>query len=156
MGLMLCLGGCSGDGFTRGKEIEYAPEEPARYKNAIEINGQWGSSAATGEDGQYGIGDPFVMRYNGKYYLYPSTSDPCDGIKVFESDDLVNWTYKGFAVAESEPTAHGAYAPETVYYNGWFYMCQSRAGQGHYIYRSDNPVSGFTLVSKWKRAMSRI
>lgn len=148
MGLMLCLGGCSGDGFTRGKEIEYAPEEPARYKNAIEINGQWGSSAATGEDGQYGIGDPFVMRYNGKYYLYPSTSDPCDGIKVFESDDLVNWTYKGFAVAESEPTAHGAYAPETVYYNGWFYMCQSRAGQGHYIYRSDNPVSGFTLVSK--------
>lgn len=148
MGCMLCLGGCAHNGFVRGQEIEYTPEETVRYKNAIEIDGQWGASAATGEDGQYGIGDPFVMRYNGKYYLYPSTSDPCDGIKVFESDDLVHWTYKGFAVSESEPTAHGAYAPEVVYYNGWFYMCQSRAGSGHYIYKSRSPISGFTLVSK--------
>ncbi len=142
------LVGCANRGFVRGKEIAYKPEEPNRYSNAIEIEGQWGASAATGENGQYGIGDPFVMRYNGKYYLYPSTSDPCDGIKVFESADLVNWTYKGYAVAESEATSHGAYAPEVVYYNGMFYMCQSRAGQGHYIYRSDNPVSGFTLWSK--------
>ena len=148
MGCMLCLGGCAHDRFVRGREIEYTPEEPVRYQNAIEIDGQWGASDATGKDGQYGIGDPFVMRFNGKYYLYPSTSDPCDGIKVFESDDLVHWTYKGFAVAESEQTAHGAYAPEVVYYNGWFYLCQSRAGKGHYIYRSDNPVSGFTLVSQ--------
>lgn len=148
MGLLFGLVGCTNQGFVRGKEIEYKPTEPIRYSNAIEIEGQWGASAATGENGQYGIGDPFVMRYNGKYYMYPSTSDPCDGIKVFESTDLVNWTYKGFAVAESESTSHGAYAPEVVYYNGWFYMCQSRAGNGHYIYRSDDPVSGFTLVSK--------
>lgn len=143
----MCLGGCGGSGFVRGKEIDYVLPQPERYKNHIEIDGQWGASAATGEDGQYGIGDPFVMRHNGKYYLYPSTSDPCDGIKVFESSDLINWTYKGLAVAESEKTAHGAYAPEVVYYNGWFYMCQSRAGKGHYIYRSSSPTEGFTLFS---------
>ncbi len=148
MGLLMCLVGCSKQDFVRGKEIEYKPEEPSRYSNAIEIDGQWGSSVNTGENGQYGIGDPFVMRYNGKYYMYPSTSDPCNGIKVFESDDLVNWTYKGFAVSESEATSHGAYAPEVVYYNGWFYMCQSRAGDGHYIYRSRSPITGFTLCSK--------
>lgn len=80
-------------------EIAYVPPEAERYENHIEIEGQWGASAATGEDGQYGIGDPFVMRWNGKYYLYPSTSDPCDGIKVFESDDLIHWTYRGMAGA---------------------------------------------------------
>ena len=132
----------------RGEEIEYIPPETERYENCMEIEGQWGANPSTGPDGQYGIGDPFVMRYNGKYYLYPSTSDPCDGIKVFESDDMIHWTYRGLAVAESEITSHGAYAPEVVYYNGYFYMCQSRGGQGHYIYRSESPTEGFTLYSR--------
>ena len=148
--MMITLLGCSAcnkDSFERGKEIEVNPVVKERYENEMEIEGQWGANPWTGENGQYGIGDPFVMRYNGKYYLYPSTSDPCDGIKVFESDDMVHWTYKGFAVAESEPTVHGAYAPEVVYYNGYFYMCQSRAGKGHYIYRSESPTEGFTLIS---------
>ncbi len=137
------LGGCA----AKREEIAYVPPERERYENCIEIEGQWGESAATGHGGQYGIGDPFVMRWNGKYYLYPSTSDPCDGIKVFESEDAVHWTDKGFAVAPSEATVHGAYAPEVVYYNGYFYLCQSRAGQGHYIYRSESPTDGFVLWS---------
>ncbi len=136
--------GCSAE---KKEEIAYVPPEVGRYENPIEIEGQWGASDATGPDGQYGIGDPFVMRYNGKYYLYPSTSDPCDGIKVFESDDLVNWTYRGYAVSDSEATSHGAYAPEVVYYNGYFYLCQSRGGNGHYIYRSESPTEGFELIS---------
>lgn len=139
---------CSGCSAGRQGEIEYIPPETERYENCMEIEGQWGANPATGPDGQYGIGDPFVMRYNGKYYLYPSTSDPCDGIKVFESDDMIHWTYRGFAVAESEITSHGAYAPEVVYYNGYFYLCQSRGGQGHYIYRSESPTEGFTLFSR--------
>ena len=138
--------GCNKQEQREEQEIVLKPQQT--YKNHIEIEGQWGASQHTGANGQYGIGDPFVMRYNGKYYMYPSTSDPCDGIKVFESSDLVNWEYKGFAVAESEPTVHGAYAPEVVYYNGYFYMCQSRAGKGHYIYRSESPTHGFKLISK--------
>jgi xylan 1,4-beta-xylosidase len=140
------LAGCAGGGAKQ--EIEYIPPAVERYENHIEIEGQWGESNATGQGGQYGIGDPFVMKFNGKYYLYPSTSDPCDGIKVFESDDLIHWKDKGLAVAESEKTAHGAYAPEVVYYNGYFYLCQSRGGNGHYIYRSQSPTEGFTLFSK--------
>lgn len=131
----------------RAEEIAYVPPEVERYENHIEIEGQWGASVNTGEDGAYGIGDPFVLRHNGKYYMYPSTSDPCNGIKVFESDDLVHWKDKGFAVAESEKTTHGAYAPEVIYYNGYFYLCQSRAGKGHYIYRSESPTEAFELVS---------
>ena len=149
----IVLSSCSEGAKT---EIEYIPPEVERYENPIEIEGQWGASAATGPDGQYGIGDPFVMRFNGKYYLYPSTSDPCSGIKVFESDDLVHWTDKGYAVAPTEETSHGAYAPEVVYYNGYFYLCQSRAGQGHYIYRSESPTEGFELISTSARSPENI
>ena len=132
----------------RPEEISYIPiADGNRYQNAIEINGQWANSVWMPEGSDYGIGDPFVMRYNGKYYLYPSTADGRGGIKVYESTDLVNWTYMGFAVAEDEPTSVGAYAPEVIYYDGYFYMCQSRAGKGHYIYRSESPTHGFALVS---------
>lgn len=79
----------------------------------------------------YGIGDPFVMRYDGKYYLYPSTKDGSTQIKCWSSEDLVNWTYEG--VCCSDETCTGAYAPEVCYYNGMFYMYSSPAGKGHYI-----------------------
>lgn len=143
MATMIFTSACSD-----ANEIPYIAPEFETYENCIEIEGQWGSSAATGPNGQYGIGDPFVMRYNGRYYLYPSTSDPETGIKVFESVDMINWTYKGLAVEKNEITAHGAYAPEVVYYNGYFYMCQSQGGNGHYIYRSESPTEDFKLFSK--------
>ncbi len=50
----------------RAEEIAYVPPEVERYENHIEIEGQWGASVNTGEDGAYGIGDPFVLRHNGK------------------------------------------------------------------------------------------
>lgn len=137
----------STDSFVRGEEIEVNPVVANRYTNQQDIEGQWCPKWWTnGND--YGIGDPFVMRWNGKYYMYPSTNDDYSGVKVFVSDDMVNWTYAGYAVSDTDQTSHGAYAPEVVYYDGYFYMCQSRAGRGHYIYRSESPTEGFKLVSK--------
>ena len=135
---IVSLSGLTGCGNGVTPEYDYSPKDGERYKNHIEIEGQW----------QSGIGDPFVMRYNGKYYLYPSTPGGHNGIKVFTSDDMINWEYAGFAVSEDEPTVCGAYAPEVKYYNGWFYMCQSRDGKGHYIYRSAYPDKDFRLFSK--------
>ncbi len=118
------------------------------YQNGLDISGQWGVGEYT-EGGDYGIGDPFVMRYNGKYYMYPSSGTPENGvagIKVFSSNDLVNWTYEGFALTAEEATQ--AYAPEVLYHNGWFYMCQSgNKGTGHYIYRSQSPVGPFEAIT---------
>ena len=31
------------------------------------------------------IGDPFILRFNGKYYLYCSTCDDVDGVRLFTS-----------------------------------------------------------------------
>lgn len=128
-------------------EVEYVFSQSETYMNGQDIEGQWGSGMYTGS-GQYGIGDPFVLRYNGKYYMYPSSDwgiGEEQGIKVFSSDDLVNWTYEGFAVQGAE--VDSAYAPEVVYYNGWFYLCESQAGRGHYIFRSQSPTGPFERVT---------
>lgn len=93
----------------------------------------------------YGFGDPFVMRHNGTYYLYVSTKDGQVGIKCWTSQDLVNWTYAGLCATDTRTT--GAYAPEVYYYNGYFYMYTSPAGNGHYVLRSTSPTQGFEVVT---------
>ena len=94
----------------------------------------------------YGVGDPFVMRWNGRYYLYPSTKDGARGIQVWSSDNLVEWKYEGLAATDTKVT--GAYAPEVVYYNGNFYMYTSPAGNGHYVLQADNPLGPFEIITK--------
>src|ERR1039458_3440257 len=71
------------------------------------------------------IADPFVLRVEGKYYLYPTTDSR--GYEVFVSDDLVHWERK--ARAFSDPRG-GDWAPE-VFYN--------KRGDGkYYLYYTDN------------------
>jgi len=130
------------------KETAYAFPQKETYTNHLELDGQWGSGKYTGE-GQYGIGDPFVMRFDGRYYLYPSSAEKNgeeQGVKVFESEDLVHWTYKGFAATGNE--VESAFAPEVAYYGGSFYMIESQAGKGHYILKSDSPTGPFLPVTK--------
>ena len=71
------------------------------------------------------IADPFVLRVDGKYYLYP-TSDT-RGYEVFVSDDLVHWERK--ARVFSDPRG-GDWAPE-VFHN-------QRGDGKFYLYYTDN------------------
>lgn len=93
----------------------------------------------------YGTGDPFVMRYNGKYYLYISTRDNQVGIKCFSSENLIDWKYENLCT--EEVITKGAYAPEVVYYNGRFYMYTSPAGNGHYVLESKSPIGPFVRIT---------
>jgi xylan 1,4-beta-xylosidase len=71
------------------------------------------------------IADPFVLRVDKKYYLYP-TSDS-RGYEVFVSDDLVHWERK--ARAFTDPRG-GDWAPEVFHH---------RRGDGKfYLYYTDN------------------
>lgn len=94
----------------------------------------------------YGVGDPFVMRYNGRYYLYCSTKDGQIGIQCWSSDNLTNWSYEGLCA--NEELTVSAYAPEVVYYNGNFYMYTSPAGAGHYVLKSDSPTGPFYAITE--------
>lgn len=98
----------------------------------------------------YGVGDPFVYRYNGMYYLICSTStiNKETGIRGWKSKDLIHWekcTGKGLKegyISEDAQT-YCAYAPEMTYINGKFYICESKHGEGHYILESDSPEGPF-------------
>ena len=124
---------------TDPPEEEYTPIDIESYKNPIiKANDE-----NTWPD--YGVGDPFVMRYNGRYYLYCSTKDGQEGIQCWTSDNLVDWAYSGLCATES--LTRSAYAPEVVYYNGSFYMYTSPAGKGHYVLKSDSPTGPFVSVT---------
>lgn len=117
----------------------YASSED--YVNPMTVQGQYPPIAGAQDD--YGIGDPFVMRWNGMYYMYPSTCE--DRVKVFTSRDLVNWTDAGYCTKGRD--VYFAYAPEVIYWRGSFYMITSPQGHGHYILKSDSPIGPFELIT---------
>lgn len=95
------------------------------------------------------VGDPFVMRFNGRYYFYPSSSQDLlatgkGAIFAWVSEDMIHWESCG-AVAQGEELMH-AYAPEVFYYNGKFLMVTSPRGEGHYLLESDSPLGPFSIV----------
>lgn len=92
------------------------------------------------------IGDPFILRHNGKYYLYPSTCDEIEGIRCFVSDDLVN--FKEYGLVAKSPILKYAYAPEVIYKDGEFIMATSPRGQGHYFLKSNSPLGPFYFVTE--------
>lgn len=72
-----------------------------------------------------GPADPHVIRYQGKYDLYPTTDGR--GYDVFVSDDLVHWEEKGKAFHDPRG---GAWAPDVF---------QNKKGDGKlYLYYTDN------------------
>ena len=74
------------------------------------------------------IRDPFVLPYDGKYYLYGTRGKTAwikaYGLDVYVSDDLENWSsaHECFSVPENFWGEKEIWAPEVHYYNGSFYM----------------------------------
>ena len=68
------------------------------------------------------VPDPFVLKYNGEYYLYCS-GDP---ITAYHSTDLVNWDLIGPVLGSSDKAdawnQADVWAPEVVYRSGKFYL----------------------------------
>ncbi len=111
------------------------------YQNPMSVPGQYPPIQGASDD--YGIGDPFVMRFNGMYYLYASSCE--ERVRVFVSRNLIDWEFKGWCTENRD--VYFAYAPEVVYWRGCFYMVTSPGGGGHYILRSDSPLGPFRPVT---------
>lgn len=79
---------------------------------------------------QIGPADPSVIKYKGKYYLYPTWNGA--GCNVFVSDDLVNWTGQPMCYKDSRG---GVWAPD-VFYN------EKGDGRLYLYYTVDNPQGG--------------
>lgn len=80
-----------------------------------------------------GAADPTVIRYQGKYYMYPTTDSR--GYDVFVSDDLVHWNRKPKCFTDPR---RGAWAPDVFHH--------ARGDGKFYLYYTVNKPGGGKLV----------
>ena len=71
--------------------------------------------------------DPFVLLYEGKYYLYCTVEGgKQDGYFVYESEGLLHWENRGLCLNKEDVKGDKWFwAPEVLYRNGKFYMVYS-------------------------------
>ena len=101
-----------------------------------------------------GIGDPYILKFGKLYYMY-ATSSP-NGFKVWQSDNMIDWTLKGLALDKNNPANNWGngnfWAPEVKYIGGRFYMTYSaRLTDGKMKIRiatCDSPLGPFTNWSE--------
>ncbi len=99
------------------------------------------------------IRDPFILLYNGKYYLYGTRGETAwgsaSGLDVYVSDDLENWSepHECFTVTKDLWADKEVWAPEVHIYNDKFYMFVSLRSdtrcRGTQILKSDSPLGPF-------------
>lgn len=99
------------------------------------------------------IRDPFVLPYEGKYYLYGTRGETAwcsaKGLDVYVSDDLENWSepHECFTVTDNFWANKEVWAPEVHLYNGIFYMFVSLRSddrlRGTQILKSESPMGPF-------------
>ena len=99
------------------------------------------------------IRDPFVLPYNGKYYLYGTRGSTAwysaTGLDVYVSEDLENWSepLECFNVTKDLWADKEVWAPEVHVYNGKFYMFVSlrsdTRNRGTQILKSESPLGPF-------------
>ena len=99
------------------------------------------------------IRDPFVLKEDGKYYLYGTRCEAAwtkaEGLDVYVSDDLENWSepHECFSVPENFWGEKEIWAPEVHKYNGSYYMFASfyseKRSRATQILKSDTPMGPF-------------
>ena len=111
--------------------------------------------------------DPFVLFYEGKYYMYSTTetgkvlvgandfateTDEGDGIYVYVSSDMKSWEKHGYALKKGDSMGEKWFwAPEVLEYRGKFYMVY--ASEEHIaIAVASHPLGPFKQEEKrWLR-----
>lgn len=92
------------------------------------------------------LADPFILLWDNTYYAYGTLSE--DGIAVFVSDDLINWsvpkeTPNGLALHKNDVWGdRWFWAPEVYHVNGIFYMYYS-ANEQICVATSNHPLGPF-------------
>ena len=103
------------------------------------------------------IRDPFVMVYEGKYYLYGTRSETswgeAFGFDCYVSSDLADWEgpIEIFHRPEGFFATENYWAPECYYWKGAFYFLTTLGGGGRkkgiYLLKAKNPVGPFQFYA---------
>lgn len=160
---------------TTVEDVNVTLQEGERYSNPITDEQQpyradsvedqvlQGVAAEDAAQDTSKTGDPYILRYNGKYYLYCSTDGWWCSYRVWESLDLINYTYLGeYDLLDMDgnrvegDTGAGQgfdlecpWAPEVHYWNGEFYMYTSLHAAGHKAFKSTTglPYGDYQVVN---------
>ena len=160
---------------TTVEDVDITLEEKERYSNPIsDANQPYRAESVEAqvlegvaeEDATKDIsktGDPYILRYNGKFYLYVSTDGWYCSYRVWESLDLIHYTYLGEydlldingKRTEGDTGAGQGFdlecpwAPEVHYWNGEFYMYTSLHAAGHKVFKSTTglPYGDYQVVN---------
>lgn len=100
------------------------------------------------------IRDPFILPYEGAYYLYGKTQEDALEFLVYKSRDLIEWSQP--KVVFTPPVGFWAtkdfWAPEVHVYKGKFYMFASFYSEeclrGTQILVSDSPDGSFCTITE--------
>lgn len=100
------------------------------------------------------IRDPFVLVYDGKYYMYGTCLSRGEGYGCCVSEDLENWSepQQVFSPDEEFDGYDNYWAPECHYYNGSFYLfatykSETTQKRGVGIFKSESPLGPFELIT---------
>ena len=100
------------------------------------------------------VRDPYILVYDGKYYMYGTCLSRGKGYGCSVSEDTENWSERIqiFTPEENSDMEADFWAPECHYYNGSFYLFatyRSRASgkRGTAIFKSELPTGPFELWS---------
>ncbi len=107
------------------------------------------------------IRDPFVLPYDGTYYMYGTRAKTCwglaDGFDCYTSTDLKTWDgpFEVFHKPADFWADKNYWAPEVHIYKGAFYMfatfnSEALDKKGTMILSSDNPLGPFRIHSEGK------
>ena len=126
------------------EELRVTPDLKEDYNNPINLPVAHGSTEAA---------DPFVYRFNGKYYMYMTTGGGF--VRCYVSSDLLTWapstngpdTGVCYKATSQDNIGNTPFAPEVIYYNGYFYMVTSPSGNGHFILVSESPEGPFRDIT---------
>lgn len=104
------------------------------------------------------IRDPFILKSNGKYYLYGTRSETAwseaDGFDVYVSEDLHNWSDRktAFQAPKDFWATRNFWAPECIEYRNKYYMAATFGGDarkmGIQILQAEAPEGPFRIMTK--------
>lgn len=79
------------------------------------------------------IRDPFILPYDGTYYMYGKIEDGTENFCVYKSNDLTEWSSPKIVFTSSENfwADKDFWAPEVHIYNSRFYMFASFKADGY-------------------------
>ena len=100
------------------------------------------------------VRDPYILFYDGLYYMYGTGLATTAGYGCRISPDLSTWSepYNVFVSDESFDAAGDFWAPECHYYNGSFYLfatyrSKTTGYRGTSVFKANSPVGPFTEIS---------